>query len=219
MTQLKDISKTELDKLNLNNLSEYKIKEIQANENLAAEVSKFHPARAVYTVNEENGIKYLSDWNPVLLDHPTLRLEIGKRRQGSKVYYSVIFRERYENLQHHEIQRLLENLKEPNSIGVLNAKKIQDWIKYYEDRHRILSEANNANANEIEKFIRSLDGLPVQWYDNKKKGEIIKNGIVFKFEIGTSYIFQKFEVHYSVNANLTNFLRLADNKYIAPTIK
>ena len=72
---------------------------------------------------------------------------------------------------------------------------------------------NEQNGNEKAKFLESIKGMPVKWWNNNKQGEIVQNGIKFSFTISETCISTKTEICYQVPNTLESFLKLADNKY------
>lgn len=119
----------------------------------------------------------------------------------------------FKNVDSYTIKRIKEKIKEPQQIGVLSLKKLVNWFEYHISVINEAKELNNVNGSEKDKFLKSIEGLPIHWYNNGKNGEIIQNGIKFSFNIGETYISKKIEVHYQVSNELENFLKLSNNKY------
>jgi hypothetical protein len=66
-----------------------------------------------------------------------------------------------------------------------------------------LQEMEKAANDKAGAFLKSLEGLPVKYSEDKQRGEIVANGLEYSYEImNDGYISQKIEVHYSVG-NIT----------------
>ena len=73
-------------------------------------------------------------------------------------------------------------------------------------------QASNERTDKIKKFYKSLEGLPVVFFNNKASGEIKKNGLRYNFNISDGYISQEIHVEYLDGDKLVNFLKMSDNK-------
>jgi hypothetical protein len=114
---------------------------------------------------------------------------------------------------------------EPNDIGVLTAKKVNDWVNYYKTKHADLMQISAANRARKDEFIRQLDGREVQWGWEYKKdktkpmtGQIYKGGMVFSFFEGDEYFSTRIELE-PVGSDFETFDALADNRYVKPKYK
>ena len=88
-----------------------------------------------------------------------------------------------------------------------------NWFEYHLAVIEEAKKINAANGSEEAKFLKSIEGLPVNWDRNGKSGEILQNGILFSFSIGPTYISKKIEIHYKVSNELESFLKLSKNQY------
>jgi hypothetical protein len=163
-------------------------------------------------VCEDGSYRYEYSW--VRLGHPSLALYIKWDDRIKRYLVSEDFTKHMENINTNTVKDVRSILTEPNKIGVLNPKKIGDWVKYYEDLYNQLKVIDDCNGLRKRAFLDSLDGLDVKWsYGSDKSGSIVKNGVEYSFSIGETYIHEKVELHYSVPNSLKSFLALSDNKY------
>ena len=95
----------------------------------------------------------------------------------------------------------------------LNLKKIISWFEYYLEIYNELAKADQINANHKNAFLDSIKDLPVVWNYDNKGGEIVKNGIVFEFNIHETHISQSIKLLYKVPNTLEAFFKLSENKY------
>ena len=156
---------------------------------------------------------YRYEYSDVRLTHPTLALYIKWDNRIKRYLVSEDSTWLLKNIDKHTIFDVRRTLTEPNKIGVLNTKKVESWVKYYEDLYNQLKIIDDCNALKKQAFIDSLEGLDVKWDFNGKAGEIVKNGISYRFKILETYVSQKVELHYRVPNSLQSFLELSDNKY------
>lgn len=193
-------------------LSDYQKEAITAEEKIAKEISAFHPCEVAISVSEQDGKLYF-EHTKLMLEHKTLDMTI--RHDSYRKKYSIYCQNIHslKNITHYTIQDEQKKLVEPKNIGVLTTKKIADWINYYEQLYMALEAINGGNDDRKAKFLASLKGLGVQFWNDGQKGEVIKNGIKFSFQIEPTYIRQTIEVHYECESNLETFLKLSDNKY------
>jgi hypothetical protein len=190
-------------KYNLEKLLEFK--------KFVSVVKMFHPCTCECTVDEGEDDKYSFDYGNVYLTNDICKIIINQ--YNNKSNYNISLDERFDNLTNYDIQNIKENFTEPKKIGVLSTKKINDWVEYQQKVYLACKEKNEEKSNVVSSFLKSIEKEDVKWWDNKTQGEIIKNGIVFKFKIETGYVSTKIEIDYHVNYTLENFKKLADNKY------
>ena len=119
-----------------------------------------------------------------------------------------------------------KGITEPQNVGVLTANKIKAWVEYlikvYEEIHIIHTQ----RVAEVTAFLAEVKAQGASISDDKSEfssgygcytGEIVRNGLEFKFKVqDEGYISKEIKVHYSVGNSLGNFLALAENKYTKP---
>lgn len=203
-------------KENFANISEYDQKNIDHLEPIAAEVNKFWPAKQVFYGYESENKQLIYSRTAIVLEHPFLDIEIDPPRRAGKDKWDMrCYSFDMKNITYHDHKI---DAKEPNDFKVLTTKKIQAWVDYFELKFKFLSELNEKRANIVADFLKSIEGQNVQWYGKNQygennRGEIVKNGLLFKFEISTGYVSKRIEIHYKAGNDLDTFLKLADNKY------
>lgn len=136
-----------------------------------------------------------------------------------------------------DVSRLEKTMKKPNNIGVLNAKKVNDWITYYKklyfelknlslskhakiDAFVINFKETLANLEDKEEYSYYRQGMSPSYPDQDKKpdgshsGCLTRKGIRYEFTIDSNsgYISQKIEIHYKASNDISTFLALSDNK-------
>lgn len=194
------------------NLSEYRSKELTEIIKVSEQVNQFYPCEVVLNFSEyDNKEHYEHADIKMIYKEIIFYIKYWEHKKKYVIYQDTL--KTFENVDSYTIKRIKENFKEPQQIGVLNLKKLVNWFEYY---IAIINEAkkiNDTNGSEKNAFLESIKGLPIKWYNNNKQGEIIQNGIKFSFTIGETYITKKIEIHYSVDNELKNFLKLSNNKY------
>lgn len=191
-------------------LTEWQEREILSAEKLAEQVNQFMPASALIDYSEYDGGIHFEHVGVYLQDSPKYCVRKFKEK------YYVVNHTNYPNVDSYGAKRATEHLKQPNYIGVFTAKKLKDWVDYLNAEHEILTALSiGANKRETE-FLEKLNGLPVQWYSDKKSGRIVRNGIEYIFTIKDGNIYQNMEIHCSASSTLETFLQLSDNKFVSP---
>ena len=171
---------------------------------MANEISKFYPCLVIHDNNFNDDF--------ILLNHDYLELRISKNSKGKYSIYAYNLRD-FKNIDSYDLKKAQTQFTEPNQIGVLTTKKINAWIEYFESVYNHLKSLDEKQGNEVEIFLKSIEGLPINWNYKKTGGEIIKNGIRFKFSIDNGSVSQRIELEYISN-NLETFLKLSDNKFV-----
>lgn len=210
---VKDIN--EIIELSKNCRNEYHEKRVNEAIQLYNEVLKFYPCfiNADFLIYEnEQGEKavYLERTN-IYLKHECLKIEIRFDDYRKKYYIFAHFDRLYPNVDHYQRREIESNNDQPKNIGVLTAKKINEWVKYYEVINEELKAKNNINADKIQQFRNKLIGLDnVQYYKDGKSGYIDnkEKGLTYTFEILESgYI--KEDIRITKSCNLDTFLMLS----------
>jgi hypothetical protein len=202
-----------IEQANTNQLNEYQNRDLNALIKRSEEINFFYPCQVYLKFEEHEGQEYYH--------HAEIRATYKenvffiKYSDHKKKYfiYPEELTNRFKNIDSYTLRRIKENIKEPQQIGVVNLKKLVNWFDYH---LAVIDEAqkiDGANGSEEAKFLKSIEGLPVQWDRNGKSGEILQNGILFKFSIGPTYISKKIEINYKVSNELESFLKLSKNQY------
>ena len=189
-------------------LNDFEQKTVNQYKEEANEISKFFPASVYVEISEFEGRKYF-DYCTINIDNTNINVLHSIYPKPHYHFYSVLT---FQNLTKYDIDAIRKQFETPQKVGVLSLKKIQSWINYLNSVDEVCKVENDKYKNEIDLFLKSIEGLPVKW-NGSKKGEIIKNGIVFEFEISETYVSKKIKVHYKPENTLENFLKLSDNQY------
>ncbi|MHC1707427.1 MAG: hypothetical protein AB9842_07885 [Bacteroidales bacterium] len=208
---MKNVSLQEFMSMHIEN-RDHKLTYVQVAQELARQVSQFLPTEVTVQVSEEDGRLYFEQAHARIL-HPELELIISFSSYNKK--YSIWCRsiDRLKNVTHYTRRQVTDQLQAPNNIGVLSLKKLQAWIQYYESYYKLLQERDTDNADKKAAFLRSLEGLPVEWFNKDIQGRILRNGIEFSFTISETYVDTRIQIHYGCGRDLETFLALADNRF------
>jgi len=194
------------------NLSDYQSKGLTETIKMSEEISHFYPCEVVLNFSEYDNKEHFEHADiKMIYKDIAFYIRYWEYKKKYFIYEDKI--RTFKNVDSYTIKRIKENFKEPQQIGVLSLKKLINWFEYHISIINEASKINDTNGSEKDIFLKSIEGLPIHWYNNGKNGEIIQNGIKFSFNIGETYISKKIEVHYSVNNELENFLKLSNNKY------
>jgi len=204
---MQNYSLSETLKLNFDN--EYQRKNIEEASKLHELIYKFHPCDTIFAVSKRENDYCLEHINHYLInDVCPIRISYNSYRKKYSFYYESNF----DNVSSYRQGEIAKQFKEPKNVGVLNKKKIEDWIKYNQVVYLAMKAENEKRSDEVAKFLDSIKNENVRWWDNNKSGEIIKNGIKFTFRIENGYVTQKIEIYYKVPNTLEAFNILSDNR-------
>ncbi len=194
---------------------------------LCAEVQEFFPCEVACTVlhgtrhdfissseSKDDLCDFINNIFVRLIVDGTKDLNITKNYKGKYHIYLHDLNDFNDVVSYQQRNLLIEKagIKEPNNIGKLSTKKIQDWVDYYLAVYELISKECEQKNSEIDTFLKSLEGLDVKWYEQEKRGSIVKGGMEYSFDIKNGYVYEKLEKHYSVESNLSNFLKMSENK-------
>ena len=192
--------------------NQWQLNQIKEAKELSEKINTFYPCEILIYFSEYEEKEYFErvDIKMIYKEHEFF-IRYWEHKKKYIIYEN--FTQNLKNVDRYALAQIREKLEEPQKIGVLSTKKLLNWFEYH---LKVINEAkkiNEQNGNEKEIFLKSIEGLPVFWYNSGKQGEIIQNGIKFSFTIGETYIGKKIEIHYQVENELNAFLKLADNKY------
>lgn len=194
------------------NLTDYQNKDLTETIKLSEQVNQLYPCEVILNFSEYDNKEHYEHAD-IKMTYKDIAFYVRYWEYKKKyVIYEDTLRT-FANVDSYTIKRIKENIKEPQQIGVLSLKKLVNWFEYHIAIINETKKINDANGDEKEAFLKSIEGLPVKWWNNNKQGEIVQNGIKFSFSINETYISKNIKIHYSVNNELENFLKLSNNKY------
>jgi hypothetical protein len=193
-------------------LSDYNQKSLTEVINTSKKVSQFYPSQVILNFQEEDGKEYYQ-YAEIKMNYKGYDFYIKYWEQKKKFIIYEDFTRRLKNVDRYALASIKEKIQEPQQIGVLSEKKILNWFEYHLAVIQEAVKIDIEKGSEKDAFLKSIEGLPVKWWNNGKSGEIIQNGVKFSFTISETYISKKIEIYYSVPNDLESFLKLSDNKY------
>ena len=193
-------------------LSDYNQKSLTEVINTSEKVSQFYPSQVILNFQEEDGKEYYQ-YAEIKMNYKGYDFYIKYWEQKKKFIIYEDFTRRLKNVDRYALASIKEKIQEPQQIGVLSEKKILNWFEYHLAVIQEAIKIDIEKGSEKDAFLKSIEGLPVKWWNNGKSGEIIQNGVKFSFTISETYISKKIEIYYSVPNDLESFLKLSDNQY------
>lgn len=192
--------------------AEHKEKYITEATEKCAEISKFFPCYPRFKICEDNGDFEFLTLDILLLSNVLIVVHFHTHPKKYSFYCEEI--KGLKNITYDTQVSVKKTLVEPQQVGVLTTKKIQNWVDYYTNLCDALRVVNDFNYNRIQEFLKSIEDLNVVWSHDKKSGYVVRNGIEFSFQIGELYVSERIKLHYGVGSTLENFLGLSENKYV-----
>lgn len=187
-------------------------------ENLKSSIAKQAELNAIYpcsviinehTYNKGAHDEYLAYSAECILDGTDIRVSDFDARFS---FYDNRLK-RFANISQQRVREIQGKFERPNYVKVATKTKVQKWVDYFNDVVAAVKIESEKNTAEIDVFLKSLEGLPVKWWNDKKSGWIEQNGIYFEFTIVEGYISKKMELRVYRNT-IENFKALSANKYI-----
>jgi len=202
-----------IDQANTNDLNEYQKRDLTALIKRCEEINFFYPCQVYLNFDVEGEKEYYHHAEIKTIYKETEFYIKYWEHKKKYIIYPKDLRTTFKNIDNYTLRSIEENIKQPQQIGVINLKKLVSWFEYHLAVIDEAAKIDAANGSEEAKFLKSIEGLPVQWDRNGKSGEILQNGILFKFSIGPTYITKKIEINYKVSNELESFLKLSKNQY------
>jgi len=190
---------------------EYQLRELQNAITLAEEVNALD-----YNVEILQGDNSQSDFNVIIEG----KYQIRKASYTGHVRVSEYPYSYNSELSSYTKAELYRKYKLDN-MKVLTKKKLQQRLDNVDMEQAELKAESIKVIDKKAEFLESVKHLPIVYsykdYDKKDEitgGSLVKNGIEFEFSFSQDgYISKKVTIHYTVNHNLDDFLKLSDNKY------
>jgi hypothetical protein len=202
-----------IDQVNKNQLSEYQNRDLTQLIKIREEINAFYPCQIYLNFDVEGEKEYYHHAEiKAIYKETEFYIKYWEHKKKYLIYPKDL-RTTFKNIDTYTLRSIEENTKEPQQIGVINLKKLVSWFEYHLSVIDLARRINEENRKKEEIFLKSIEGLPVNWDQNGKSGEILQNGILFKFTIGATYISKKIEINYKVSNELESFLKLSKNEY------
>jgi len=198
--------------------NEYQRKNLVKDKALFDYINTFHKCECNVSVSERENGTYWLEHTKFVLDNDVIGVVIRYDEYRKKYSFYGNWDQRIlKNLSSYQVSEIKKQFTEPRGVGKLNKKKIADWIKYEQDVYLACKKKNEELDDKVGNFLKTLAGQNVKWITQNEqtgeyKGEIVKNGIEYKFNIENGCISQKMEIYFQVPNNLESFLLLSDNK-------
>lgn len=147
---------------------------------------------------------YLGDNSYVLLKkmESEVPLIVSKNWKDKKYHFHPVHRlmHKFHNIDHYLKATALKDLTEPNRIGVFTEKKVEDWVKYNDQKIKILddllhevTDKNTHLEKQISDFIESVPGCKVSRYQDQTSVTTSLFTINFTFYKASNHLNTKFE--------------------------
>lgn len=205
LTTMKKVTTlAEATELSTNLCNDYHKNRLMKAVELAKQIEVFYPCYVEADINGD----YL-EWVYIYLHHESLKITIQYDEYRKKYNLCCFWTRLFPNLSGYQISDVEKQFTAPNKIGVLNTKKITDWVNYYEAIYTQLKEKNNENKSKIQEFRDKIADLPIHWYDNNR-GYMEKNGIRYEFTIDNQGGYVNERMSITKSSNLENFLKITN---------
>lgn len=175
------------------------------------EVSKFQYCEMTVSLRFYESGSYEFHNTTLAIQYAPFKITISYNQQYKKYLIFADFKE-LPNIDRHTIEKISEQFTKPNKIGKLSSKKISEWIAYYTEIFNKIKVENENNGNLKAEFLKSIEGLPIKWTDDKR-GSIVQNGIELTFEINETFVSQRLTLSYKVPNSVEVFKQLSNNNF------
>ena len=102
-----------------------------------------------------------------------------------------------------------EGLVEPQRIGKLSKRKVEEWVEYQTQYYRNLERINEENARVIRAHIARLEQIPdVLWGKDRQSGTIERYGLSYSFQVERTGVSENIRLSRSGHS-LDAFLEMA----------
>ena len=194
----------EANELSTNLCNDYHKNRLMKAVELAKQVEVFYPCYVEADISGD----YL-EWVYIYLHHESLKITIQYDEYRKKYNLCCFWTRLFPNLSGYQISDIESKFTAPNKIGVLNTKKITDWVNYYEAIYTKLKEKNGENESKIEAFRNKIADLPITFYNNNR-GYMEKNGIRYEFTIDEQGGYVNERMSITAPTSLESFLKITN---------
>lgn len=155
--------------------------------------------------------KYHAEDVAVLLNYKGFLLRAYKNHYTDKAYRFCLV----EQYRHKHTHNYTNRNEMPNKVGKPTPAKMDIWLAYLLNEEEEKKAYAQKYIDEEEVFRAELEQLgdAVKWYNNGSQGHIRMNNLVFEFSIQPCYIGKTVKIDRNYDLGLSEFLKMADNKY------
>lgn len=102
-----------------------------------------------------------------------------------------------------------EGLVEPQRIGKLSKRKVEEWVEYQTQYYRNLEWINEENARTIRAHIARLERIPdILWSRDRQSGTIERHGLSYSFQVERTGVSENIRLS-RFGHSLDDFLEMA----------
>lgn len=102
-----------------------------------------------------------------------------------------------------------EGLIEPQRIGKLSKRKVEEWVEYQTQYYRNLVRIDEENSRRIRGLIARLEQIPdVRWAKGRQSGTIERHGLSYSFQVERTGVSENIRLS-RFGHSLNDFLEMA----------
>lgn len=102
-----------------------------------------------------------------------------------------------------------EGLIEPQRIGKLSKRKVEEWVEYQTQYYRNLVRIDEENSRRIRGLIARLEQIPdVRWAKGRQSGTIEHHGLSYSFQVERTGVSENIRLS-RFGHSLNDFLEMA----------
>ncbi len=129
-------------------------------------------------INSLNSVRICFERNTILFC-------ISKRTYPKTTYHiHCCSDDQLQHVDNYSKTKALDGLREPQRIGKLSKRKIEEWIDYRMQYYRNLVRIDKENDRLIREHIARLERIPdVLWSRGRQSGTIERHGLSYSFQV------------------------------------
>lgn len=114
-----------------------------------------------------------------------------------------------EHVDNYSNEKACNGLTEPQRIGKLSMRKIEEWVAYRTQYYRNLVRIDAENGRRIREHLARLEQIPdVVWGKGRRSGAIERHGLSYSFKITRTGIEENIQLS-RASHSLDDFLNMA----------
>lgn len=139
----------------------------------------------------------------------TILFGISKQSYPKTTYRIFCCDEELQHIDNYSRTKAHVGLIEPQRIGKLSKRKIEEWVEYRTQHYRNLVRIDEENGRRIRGLIARLEQIPdVLWSRDWQSGTIEWQGICYSFQIERTEVRENIRLS-RINHSLDDFLEMA----------